>query len=42
MAASDVQETLDLALEATGVSQAQVRHRPRLFSDNGPCSCLTS
>ena len=37
MAASDVQETLDLALEATGVRQVQVRHRPRLLSDNGPC-----
>ena len=37
MAASDVQEALDLALEATGVSQVQVRHRPRLLSDNGPC-----
>ena len=37
MAASDVQETLDLALEATGVSQVQVQHRPRLLSDNGPC-----
>ena len=37
MAASDVQETLDLALEATGVAQVQVRHRPRLLSDNGPC-----
>ena len=37
MAASDVQETLDLDLEATGVSQVQVQHRPRLLSDNGPC-----
>ena len=37
MAASDVQETLDLALEATRISQVQVRHRPRLLSDNGPC-----
>ena len=31
MAASDVQETLDLALEATGVSQVPVQHRPRLL-----------
>ena len=37
MATSDVQDTLDLALEATGVIQVQVRHRPRLLSDNGPC-----
>ena len=37
MAASDVQETLDLALDATGVIQVQVQHRPRLLSDNGPC-----
>ena len=37
MAASDVQDTLDLALHATGVGQIQVRHRPRLLSDNGPC-----
>ena len=37
MAASDVQETLDMALEATGVPPVQVRHRPRLLSDNGPC-----
>ena len=37
MAASDVQDTLDLALDATGVTQVQVRHRPRLLSGNGPC-----
>ena len=37
MAASDVRETLDLALDATGVSHVQMRHRPRLLSDNGPC-----
>ena len=37
MAASDVQDTLDLALEATGVTHVQVRHRPRLLSDHGPC-----
>jgi len=37
MAASDVQETLDLALQATDVSRVQVRHRPRLLSDNGLC-----
>jgi len=36
MAASDVKETLDLALEASGLKQARVVHRPRLLSDNGP------
>ena len=37
MSASDVTETLDLALAASGCNQARVRHRPRLLSDNGPC-----
>ena len=37
MAASDVTDTLDLALVASGCAQARVRHRPRLLSDNGPC-----
>ena len=37
MAASDVTATLDLALAASGCTQARVRHRPRLLSDNGPC-----
>ena len=37
MGTSDVQETLDLALESTGLTQMRVRHRPRLLSDNGPC-----
>ena len=37
MAASDVTDTLDLALAASGCTQARVRHRPRLLSDNGPC-----
>ena len=36
MAAPDVMETLDEALALTGVESAQVRHRPRLLSDNGP------
>ena len=35
MAATDVKETLDLAIEKTGVTDARVRHRPRLLSDNG-------
>lgn len=36
MAASDVTDTLELALTASGSTQARVRHRPRLLSDNGP------
>ena len=36
MGSSDVTETLDRALAVTGVDQIQVRHRPRLLSDNGP------
>jgi putative transposase len=37
MAASDVTVTLEDALRVTGLSEARVRHRPRLLSDNGPC-----
>jgi len=37
MAAMDVQDTLNLALEETGLDQVNVVHRPRLLSDNGPC-----
>jgi transposase InsO family protein len=37
MAASDVTDTLEMALAASGCAQARVRHRPRLLSDNGPC-----
>jgi len=37
MAAEDVQEVLDEAIEFTGVKHVEVRHRPRLLSDNGPC-----
>ncbi len=28
---------MNLALEETGLDQANVAHRPRLLSDNGPC-----
>jgi putative transposase len=35
MAATDVKETLDRAIEETGVTDVRVRHRPRLLSDNG-------
>jgi transposase InsO family protein len=36
MAASDVTDTLELALEASSCTGARVCHRPRLLSDNGP------
>jgi putative transposase len=36
MAAADVTETLRLALNAAGLTQATVQQRPRLLSDNGP------
>jgi len=37
MAASDVTQTLEMALQASGLHQVTVRHRPRLLSDNGSC-----
>ena len=36
MTATDVTETLRLALNAAGLNHATVQHRPRLLSDNGP------
>ena len=36
MRAQDVTDTLDMALAESGCDQAQVHHRPRLLSDNGP------
>jgi len=35
MKTQDVTDTLELALAASGCDQAQVRHKPRLLSDNG-------
>jgi putative transposase len=35
MKARNVTETLDLALQASGLEQVEVAHRPRLLSDNG-------
>ena len=35
MKAGDVTETLELALEVSGCSSANIRHKPRLLSDNG-------
>jgi len=37
MTADDVKQTLDLAVEKTGVNNIHVRHRPRLLPDNGAC-----
>ena len=42
MKTSDVTETLDLALQASGCDQAHVVHKPRLLSDNGPATSLES
>jgi transposase InsO family protein len=36
MTARDVSDTLSLALENSDLETANVRHRPRLLSDNGP------
>jgi transposase InsO family protein len=36
MGTTDVEETLELAVALTGVTQVKVAHRPRLLSDNGP------
>ena len=37
MSAEDVKNTLDLAVAKTGITGVNVRHRPRLLSENGPC-----
>ena len=36
MSAADVTATLELALQAAGLDQADPERRPRLLSDNGP------
>jgi transposase InsO family protein len=36
MKATDVTETLQMALDASGITQAKIAHRLRLLSDNGP------
>jgi putative transposase len=36
MAATDVSDTLHAALQASGLDQVKILHRPRLLSDNGP------
>lgn len=35
MKTSDVTDTLNMALEASGCDQANILHKPRLLSDNG-------
>jgi transposase InsO family protein len=35
MKADDVTDTLEVALQASGLQQVEVEHRPRLLSDNG-------
>ncbi len=37
MNTSDVTDTLEMALQASGCDRANVAHKPRLLSDNGPC-----
>ena len=37
MTAEDVKDTLDIAIEKTGVTHVKVVSRPRLLTDNGPC-----
>lgn len=37
MSALDVQDTLQMALDKTGLDHVRVQHRPRLLSDNGSC-----
>jgi len=37
MSALDVQDTLQIALDRTGLDRVLVEHRPRLLSDNGSC-----
>jgi putative transposase len=37
MTAQDVTDTLDLALQQSGLALSDINHRPRLLSDNGPC-----
>jgi len=37
MSTSDVTDTLEMALQASGCDGGNVMHKPRLLSDNGPC-----
>src|SRR5215218_5777768 len=42
MKVGDVTETLNMALQASGLDHARVVHRPRLLSDNGPSYISTN
>ena len=35
--AVDVEEVVEMAVKKTGVDKIEVKHRPRLLSDNGSC-----
>ena len=37
MSVNDVKDTLDMAIEKSGVDRVRLNHRPRLLSDNGAC-----
>ncbi len=37
MTADDVKQTLDIAIDITGIDAIHVLNKPRLLSDNGPC-----
>jgi transposase InsO family protein len=37
MSSEDVKQTIEKAIEFTGIFNPNVLHRPRLLSDNGPC-----
>ena len=37
MSTSDVTDTLEMALQASGCDRGKIAHKPRLLSDNGPC-----
>ena len=37
MSTTDVTDTLEMALQASGCDRVNVLHNPRLLSDNGPC-----
>ena len=42
MTATDVSDTLALALQESGLQRVRVSHRPRLLSDNVPHTCQPS
>jgi len=42
MSAEDVKDTLDIAIERTGIQKVKVIQKPRLLSDNGSCYISSS